>query len=580
MKNSTIPGLVLVIILVVNITFCFSQVHYPRAWAEWEETDGIIVHQPNFYLQDSPTQVELLIAGEWDSLYIDLIRGLLNEEVNIYYIIDTNDRPEYHSGILDTMQVKYGIDTNDPKFHVVIGCREDYPQLTKWTRDNGPMNVYMTRADSLRFYLFKDDASGAGAVIRDYLEMPDTIFLNSSSGNLSSDGGNYIVDGLSMGIINGGAWAFLPQVKECFGLDTVYSLPDYLPHIDYYLKLTDEETLIISSHDREDYTWGTEPYTYEEDSVILSGMVSFFQEQVISQYGRPMKVFRITNPPSIHDDSLQLWWYSHYASYTNSLIVNKSIFVPQYNLPGRDSAALEIYRQAMPGYNIIPVFCRRGAAAGGAVHCLTNSVAASEPVYIRHIPYGDTVDQAGSYEIIATIESRSGIDSAVVIWSATPAGPFRQIVMQNISGDLYSAIIQPEAGSTDIYYYIKAGSNSGKTGIKPIVAPGHTWHFTIRGGAPGWISHVKKAEGKIKIYPNPASTLVRIDLADAPLLAYSAYCLSLYDQAGKRILYQAFSPASRSPELEISSLGPGQYFLVLISEKGEFYYEKLIVIPN
>jgi hypothetical protein len=158
------------------------------------------------------------------------------------------------------MQVKYGIDINDPKFHTVIGCKENYPDLTKWTRDNGPMNVYMTGADSLHFFLFRDDAGGAGAVIRDYLGMPDTIFFNGASGNISSDGGNYIVDGFSMGIINGGAGAFLPQVKECFGLDTVYSLSDYLSHVDYYLKLLDEETLIISSHDREDYPGGQTVY--------------------------------------------------------------------------------------------------------------------------------------------------------------------------------------------------------------------------------------------------------------------------------------------------------------------------------
>jgi hypothetical protein len=125
-----------------------------------------------------------------------------------------------------------------------------------------------------------------------------------------------------------------------------------------------------------------------------------------------MKVLRVPNPPSMRDDSLKLWWYTQYASYTNSLIVNKSVFVPQYNFPERDSTAIEIYKAAMPGYCIIPVFSRRGGTAGGAVHCLTNSVAASEPVYIMHIPYADTVDKASSYEIIATIVTRSGVNSA------------------------------------------------------------------------------------------------------------------------------------------------------------------------
>lgn len=146
-----------VLTLCKTISPVFSQITAPRAWAEWEETDGIIIHQPNFYLQQDPSPVELMIAEEWDSLYLDLIRGLFAEGVKIYYILDTNDRPEYHSGILDTMNLKYGIDIQHPDFHIVIGCKANYSDLTKWTRDHGPMNVYKNRADSLYFYLFKDD---------------------------------------------------------------------------------------------------------------------------------------------------------------------------------------------------------------------------------------------------------------------------------------------------------------------------------------------------------------------------------------------------------------------------------------
>jgi hypothetical protein len=576
LKKYGILPRVAILFLSFNASFCFSQVNVPRAWAEWEETDGIIIHQPNFYLQENPTPVEWLVAEEWDSLYVDLIRGLKEEGVNTYYILDTNDRPEYHSGILDTMHLKYDIDINDLLFHVVIGCKENYSDLTKWTRDHGPMNVYLIGADSLHFFLFRDDAKGAGGIMRDYLGIPDTVFYNASSGGTSSDGGNYLVDGCSMGIVNGGAGALLPEIKEYYGLDTVYALPDYLEHIDYYLKLLNEETLIISSQERENYIYGTETYTFEEDSAILSGMVSFFQEQVISQYGRPMKVFQVPNPPSMRDDSLQLWWYTQYASYTNSLIVNGSVFVPQFNIPGIDSTAREIYSEAMPGYKIVPVFCRRGATAGGAVHCLTNSVAATEPVYIKHSPYSDTAEQAPGYEIIAAIMTRSGVKSAIVHWSATPGGPFQQVTMQNISGDSYSGSIQPQAGTPDIYYYITAESNSGKTGTKPLVAPG----YTIRGGAPGWISHVRKAQGIIKIYPNPASVMIRIEMPEEISLINESFSLNIYDQLGRRVFSRLISPVGSSFDLNVSSLGPGQYFLVLMGENGEFYYDKLLIAGN
>lgn len=577
MKNYIILPVGVLFILFFIAPFCYSQITDPRAWAEWEETDGIIIHQPNFYPEQNPSPVELLVAEEWDSLYAGLIRGLFEEGVKIYYIIDTNDRPEYHSAILDTMQARHGINISHPDFHVVIGCKEDYSHLDKWTRDHGPMNIYKDGTDSLYFYLFNDDYRGAGGIIRDYLGVPDSVFYNPASGTTASDGGNYIVDGYSIGIINGGAGAVLPELKGYFGLDTVYALPDYLEHADYYMKMLNEETMIISAQQPENYIFGTEPYTYAEDSVILKNMVAFFQVQVISQYGRPLQVFQVPNPPSLRNDSLQLIWYTHYASYTNSLIVNRSLFVPQFNLPGSDSTAIEIYREAMPGYKIVPVFCRRGATAGGAVHCLTNSVAAREPVLIRHTWYRDTVEQAPGYEIAASIMTRSGIKKANVFWSNFPGGPFQPVIMQNISGDLYSATIPRQEGVNNIYYYITAESNSGKTGIKPIVAPGYTYNISIRGGAPGWISHLTNKKNLMKIYPNPATTYLTIDLSCNPLDPGKTLRLNLYDLMGKTILHQVISSSKNVIEINLSSIRPGQYFLVLIEEEGEFCFEKLII---
>ena len=64
------------------ISALISQITNPRPWAEWEETDGVIIHQPNFYLEDNPSPIDLQIAEEWDSLYIDLIKGLFEEGIS------------------------------------------------------------------------------------------------------------------------------------------------------------------------------------------------------------------------------------------------------------------------------------------------------------------------------------------------------------------------------------------------------------------------------------------------------------------------------------------------------------------
>lgn len=402
----------------------YGQISNPRAWAEWEETNGIIIHQPNFYVEENPTPIDIQIAEEWDSLYVDLIRGFFEEGVNIYYILDTNDRPEYHSGIIDTIHLKYGIDINHPKFHIVYGCKANYNRLTKWTRDHGPMNVYKNQVDTLYFYLFNDDNRGAGAVIRDYLNLNDTVFNESASGGLSSDGGNYMVDGNKIGIIDYGPNAMLPEYSTKFGLDMVHGISHYLNHCDYYMKLVNEETILVADRLPENYIYGTEPYTYQEDSVIILNIISYLQEQVISQYGRPLKVYKIPTPPSQNNDSLKLWYYTQHASYTNSLIVNNSVFVPQFDVFWSDSIAIDIYEEAMPGYKIVPVYSRRGASEGGAVHCLTNSVASLEPIWVRHAWYNDTVNPQPEYEIESSIITRSGVSNASIYYATSPDGHF------------------------------------------------------------------------------------------------------------------------------------------------------------
>lgn len=552
-----------------------GQITNPRPWAEWEETDGVIVHQPNFYIEN-PSPIDLQIAEEWDRLYVDLIEGLVQEGVNIYYILDTNNRPEYHSGILDTMQLKYGIDIHDPKFHVVIGCRANYNRLTKWTRDHGPMNVYKNKVDSLYLYLFKDDNRGSGSIIRNYLNLRDTVFNENASSSLASDGGNYMVDGNKMGIIDFGYNAMLPEYQTKFGLDTVHQISHYLFHCDYYMKLVNEETIILTDRHPENYTYGSEPYSYEEDSVLLLNILSYLQEQVISQYGRPLKVYRICSPPSQKNDSLKLWYHTQYASYTNSIIVNNSVFVPQFDVLSYDSIALEMYKKAMPGYNIIPVYSRRGLVEGGAVHCLTNSVAAIDPIWIYHAWYNDTLQPETEYEIKTNVMTRSGVFELYTYYSKSPDGPFNRVPMQLNSGNEYRAFIPRDDNTDIIHYYIEVTSNSGKTITKPFVAPYSTYQLNIDEESNGLINKSYKASGHIKIFPNPAVDITHIEILSEKFGKSNTIIIKVFDLYGK-IVKKQYTSFNEIIELNLKGLAAGQYFIIIQNEGGFFLSNKLII---
>ncbi|MBW2144148.1 MAG: agmatine deiminase family protein [Deltaproteobacteria bacterium] len=77
---------------------------------------------------------------------------------------------------------------------------------------------------------------------------------------------------------------------------------------------------------------------YEHSETIAKELSS-----LNSVYGRPYKVVRIDTPP---------YWLDYLPAYTNELILNKKIFVPLYGVSS-DRTAMETWRSAMPGYQII-----------------------------------------------------------------------------------------------------------------------------------------------------------------------------------------------------------------------------------
>jgi agmatine deiminase len=62
-----------------------------------------------------------------------------------------------------------------------------------------------------------------------------------------------------------------------------------------------------------------------------------------------------------------------YASYINSVILNRTVLVPQFGLP-YDKAVLELYQDALPDYRIVPINTQPLRTLGGAVQCISVTV--------------------------------------------------------------------------------------------------------------------------------------------------------------------------------------------------------------
>jgi len=67
----------------------------------------------------------------------------------------------------------------------------------------------------------------------------------------------------------------------------------------------------------------------------------------------------------------------HWRSYTNVVFANGKLLVPTYasiDVMGR-KRALNIYRELLPGWSIVPIDCTEVIQLGGALHCLSMNLA-------------------------------------------------------------------------------------------------------------------------------------------------------------------------------------------------------------
>lgn len=163
----------------------------------------------------------------------------------------------------------------------------------------------------------------------------------------------------------------------------------------------------------------------------------------------------------------------NYRTYANAVFVNKTIIVPTYK-EQYDTTGLRIWRESMPGYNIVGVDCDAMIFLGGAVHCITKEVGVTDPLAISHRRLDDITDvNPPAYEVKATIRHRSGITSASVFYKTDPGATYQELPMALVSPveNLWTAAIPQQPGGSTVYYYIHATANSGKQIARPMPAP-------------------------------------------------------------------------------------------------------------
>lgn len=387
-----------------------------------------------------------------------------------------------------------------------------------WTRDWGPSSVFTTDGkmklgdgkyiystpatklgcdDSLHFlYTGKENeiiktetddnatvpfAKGIG------LEVLDLPFINT--------GGNVLTDGLGTAfstciLLNENKFYHVPREqflklnKELLGFSNYNIISNFekggIQHIDCFMKLLDEERILVA-----------EPPAGHELYSIYQNIIDNELKKLKTPYGRPYEILRIKTEP---------YQGERLAAYTNSIIINKTIYVPLFQIK-QDSVALARWKEVMPGYSIKgfsfalkdePVVSDElkkhydyGWNSGDALHCRTRAVWDAQMLFVNTKRITAEVETDNKNIVYTTIidYSEKGLakEKCQLYWRVTGEASWKTILLsQTESPQHFFAEIPYHKQGATVEYYVSAESNSGRRETQPRTAPVGFYTFKIR----------------------------------------------------------------------------------------------------
>lgn len=556
-----------------------AQTDLPAGFAPTEAS------QMPFYLQQmqprgytNPPGGQLRTMAEWEEISALTITWTSYQSVLREIIRAAQTETQVYIVCSDSNTVKsYLVSNNVPllNLHYVIA-----PYNSIWIRDYGQNCVYRNDVDSLILvdWIYnrprpKDDT--IPSVLSREFGIP--LYETTQSPNdLIHTGGNFMSDGFGTAfsselVVNENPNHTVPEIdtimNRFMGINRYIKMPvlpyDGIHHIDMHMKLLDEETLLIGQ-----YPVGV------SDGPQIEANLQYVLSNFNSVYGTPYKVIRIVQPPDIGGSYPSQG--GDYLTYTNAVFVNKTVILPLY-YQQYDTTALRIWREALPGYNIVGIDCNNIIQASGAIHCITHCIGVADPLLISHQPLPNTTNTVNPYQVDARIQHKSGIQSATLYWTTDTSQAWQTAAMSltNAAANTWTGFIPAQPAGTFVYYYISASSVSGKTQVRPMPAPDGWWLFEVNG--PNAIAE-NPTPAFLPVYPNPSHGITCIPVNTPEPESGRLY---LADLRGREIqlIHEGQFPAGQKNYFIDSialDLPAGVYTLVLQTGSGRSV-QKLLV---
>ncbi len=374
------------------------------------------------------------------------------ENVTVITIVASSGDQSY----VELQYTSHGVNTANCEY--LIASSDTY-----WTRDYGPWFKFNATTNLLEVvdFNYNRPRPNDNAIPQVFATAEG---LNYSYMSLTHTGGNYMTDGKGISISTDLVYSENPgmtpdeinqTVRDYLGIQTYHAYVDplgaYIEHVDCWGKYLSPDTIMIT-----EVPVGHSQYDEYEAAV------NYFESQ-FSCYGVPYNVVRVYAPNG--------------EPYTNSLILNDKVLVPQTGSQWDDDA-IASYEAVMPGYEVLGF--TGSWVTTDALHCRTKGIPDRDMIYIDHDPLNNQMpDDAGfivEAEIISYGSSRDVL-SPEIHWKNTTGG--WGTASMSSDEDTYSAFIPNHACGETLSYYISAENSEGDMFNEPFIGEDDPFWFNV-----------------------------------------------------------------------------------------------------
>ena len=448
------------------------------------------------------------------------------------------------------------------------GCNMDnisYFNMTTdsyWVRDFGPWYIFNDLEPAIVDNAYNRNRDNDNMVP---VHMGELLNLTVYGMNLTHTGGNMMEDGRGVGVSdelilqenNNNETNVRDKMRRYLGIDpyqiTIDPQGDYIAHVDCWGKFLAPDKILIAQLP----TSNSHYADYEE-------VASFFANTNCC-WGYPYKVYRVYEPGG-----------NTVAPYTNSLIVNKTVFVPLGDNSTYNNQALQVYQNALPGYEIIGVTGASGTPWENtdALHCRTRGVMDFNMLFVDHrdVLNGEKEWQ-DSYPVVSKFIAYSGQalkQDSLLVYYSIDGGEYQAAHMTSTgNADEYVGYITGYQGGSEIDYYVFGADQSGHRYTQPVFGATEPHHFTV-GENPGIVEETFTFSADWNWWsPNVDITLSELEAA------FGSYCVNISSQDGKNATYSTTLGWGGN----LNSIEVGNMYKVQTTEACSIQVQGMIVDP-